>query len=151
MDSIITFEDFTKVDLRVGTIIEVNDFPEARNPAYQLTIDFGEILTEGNSLILTLVKNISNDENRFKRINVQKIASLKDLFNSPIQDITFDINSIDHIEKISKFLNKEGHTVVNLNLKDEKNYFHFQLKNKRDLDRKSINLLRNKQIIAQIN
>ncbi|MEK9674360.1 MAG: DNA polymerase III subunit alpha, partial [Candidatus Pelagibacter ubique] len=41
-----------------------------------------EILKEGNSLILTLVKNISNDENRFKRINVQKIASLKDLFNS---------------------------------------------------------------------
>ena len=39
-----------------------------------------EILKEGNSLILTLVKSISDEENRFKRINVQKIASLKDLF-----------------------------------------------------------------------
>ena len=43
MSQTITFEDFTKVDLRVGTIIEVNDFPEARKPAYQLTIDFGEL------------------------------------------------------------------------------------------------------------
>ena len=42
MDNTITFEDFTKIDIRVGTIIEVNDFPEARNPAYQLTIDFGD-------------------------------------------------------------------------------------------------------------
>ena len=39
--STIQFEDFTKVDLRVGTILEVNDFPEAKNPAYQLIIDFG--------------------------------------------------------------------------------------------------------------
>ena len=37
----ITREDFEKVEMRVGTILEVNDFPEARNPAYQLTIDFG--------------------------------------------------------------------------------------------------------------
>ncbi len=116
------------------------------------TLDLNrEILNEGNSLILTLVKNISNDENRFKRINVQKIASLKDLFNSPIQDITFNISSIDQIEKISKFLNKDGKTLVNINLKDKKNDFLFQLKNKREIDRKSINLLRNKQISAYIN
>ena len=38
----ITWDDFEKVDIRVGTIIDVNDFPNARQPAYQLTIDFGE-------------------------------------------------------------------------------------------------------------
>jgi len=37
----LTWTEFERTDMRVGTIIEVNDFPEARKPAYQLTIDFG--------------------------------------------------------------------------------------------------------------
>ena len=37
----ITWNDFEKVEMRVGTILEANDFPEARKPAYQLVIDFG--------------------------------------------------------------------------------------------------------------
>ena len=53
MDNIITFEEFTKVDLRIGTIIEINDFPEARNPAYQLTIDFGDLGIKKSSAQIT--------------------------------------------------------------------------------------------------
>lgn len=39
----LTWEDFRKVDVRVGRILAVDDFPEARNPSYKLTVDFGSL------------------------------------------------------------------------------------------------------------
>ncbi len=110
-----------------------------------------EILKEGSSLILTIFKNVSNDENRLTRINVQKIASLKDLFNSPINEVSLQLNSEEQIEKISTILNDEGKTIININLVTEDNILKFRLKNARKLERKSLNLLRNQEIQAIIN
>ena len=40
-DNKLTWQEFEKVEMRVGTILEANDFPESRKPAYQLVVDFG--------------------------------------------------------------------------------------------------------------
>lgn len=45
----ISWQDFEKIDIRVGTITEVNDFPKARKPAYKLVVDFGESIGKKQS------------------------------------------------------------------------------------------------------
>ena len=49
----ITWTDFEKVELRAGTILEVQDFPKARKPAYQLKVDFGPLGTKWSSAQIT--------------------------------------------------------------------------------------------------
>ncbi len=110
-----------------------------------------EILKEGNSLILTLIKNISNDENRFKRINVQKIGSLKELFNGPINEVSFYVKSQIEVDEISNILKEDGKTIVNINMTIADKTLKFKLKNSRNLDRKSLNLLRKEEISSTIN
>ena len=104
-----------------------------------------DTLKEGASLILTLSKTISGDEDKIKRINVRKIASLKNLFDSSIQEITFNIKSKEELSEIQTILNKKGDTVININYSNDLETYKFKLKNLRNIDRKSINLLRNRQ------
>lgn len=62
-----TYEDFEKLDIRVGKIVEVVDFPEARKPAYKLTIDFGdEIGTKKSSA--QLPQNYTKQELQDKQV-----------------------------------------------------------------------------------
>ncbi len=79
----VLFEDFQKLDLRVGTIIEVNDFPKAQKPAYQLTIDFGplgikkssaqitELYTKDDLLQRQIVANVNFDDKQIANFTSQ--------------------------------------------------------------------------------
>ena len=49
----ISFEEFINVDIRIGTVIEIKDFPKARKAAYQLIIDFGDIGIKKSSAQIT--------------------------------------------------------------------------------------------------
>lgn len=62
-----TYEDFQKLDIRVGKIIEVEDFPEARKPSYKLQIDFGEEIGVKKSCA-QLPQNYSKEELKDKLV-----------------------------------------------------------------------------------
>ena len=53
MADTISFEDFVKIDIRIGTIVAVSDFPKARKPAFQLKIDFGDLGIKNSSAQVT--------------------------------------------------------------------------------------------------
>ena len=109
-----------------------------------------EMLKEGSSLILTLNKTISPNEDKTKRINVRKITSLKDLFNTSIKEITLKIKSKEQLNEIYKFLDEKGQTIVHINYSSDIETYNFKLKKPRNIERKSIDILRNKEIILNI-
>ena len=108
------------------------------------------ILSEGNSLLITLNKNLSNDENRFKRINVNKITLIKELFNKPILNLEL---SFDDLNKLSNLdlLQMDGKTNVILKYKDNQKLYVFKLKKNRKIDRNQLNLIKKDGISTQIN
>jgi tRNA-binding protein len=67
MKPIISFEEFNNIDIRIGTIIEVSDFPKARKPAYKLVIDFGILGLKKSSAQLTSL--YSKDELKGKKVS----------------------------------------------------------------------------------
>lgn len=62
-----TYDDFQKLDIRVGKIIGVDDFPEARKPSYKLTIDFGDEIGKKRSSA-QLVKNYTKEQLLGKKV-----------------------------------------------------------------------------------
>ena len=110
-----------------------------------------ELLVEGNSLLITLNKSLNDEMNRFRRINVKKIVSMKNLLNNPINQVKFDLKNVNNLEELSKkLINKDGNSDIELELIDLDKKLIFKLKNKRQIGRKSINLIKNKDISAII-
>jgi len=110
------------------------------------------ILIEGNSLLITLNKNLSNDENRFKRINVNKIVLIKELFNKAISNLELSFNDLNKISNLN-LPDKDGKTKVILKLTDSQNKkeYVFKLKNDRKIDRNLLKLMKKDGILTQIN
>lgn len=69
MDKSLSWTDFSKVDMRVGTILTVSDFPEAHKPAYQLQIDFGAEIG-----ILKTSAQITDHYDRTNLVGTQVVA-----------------------------------------------------------------------------
>ena len=76
--------------------------------------------------------------------------SLKNLYNKPISQIEFEITRHDQMKDISELIKNEGNTAVKIKFNDGKEELIFKLKNKRFVDRKLINIIKNQDILATI-
>ena len=85
------------------------------------------------------------------RINILKVTSLKDIVNIPITNVEFSINSKDQLKNLSKILNTPGNTNVKIKYKCNDRNFVIKLDGKRNVARKSLNILKKHDILTTIN
>jgi len=98
-------------------------------------------IIEGNSLMITLIKNYIDEAKSQRRFNVKKIVSLKEILNSSFYEIKFKINTFDELSKIKVLSKKDGKTQITFVISDEGNNYTFSLKDKRYIDNNLINSL----------
>jgi len=106
-----------------------------------------EILIEGNSVMITLVKNYVDENKIQKKINIRKIISMKEVIDKPLDEVILKIKNIDDIIKINKLSLEAGKTKVIIDVQVDKKTLSFQLNKKRKIDHKMLNLIRNEENI----
>ena len=103
-----------------------------------------------NSLI-TVLKNLSNLNNRFKRIGVRKLVSLNEISNQSIPKITFEIEKLDNLKNFSNLISEKGNTNVKIVVKNNSKNLIFELSNKRKINPKILKSLKNEPYLKRIN
>ena len=107
-------------------------------------------IKEGNSVILTLQKITKPNDPQSTRLNVKKIISLDDLINKPINSISFKVKNVDEVDTLSIMLKKGGDVEVNIDVVPSDKAYKIKLKDKRLIDRKTVNLIKNQGISTTI-
>tara|TARA_Y100000590_G_scaffold102995_1_gene117113 strand:+ start:1845 stop:5255 length:3411 start_codon:yes stop_codon:yes gene_type:complete len=108
-----------------------------------------DLLKEGNSLMITLLKNFIDENKIQKKINVKKIISLKEILNKPIDEIKFKFNNLEELNKIKSLQKENGKTKVTFEVNEKNQIFTFELNKLRKLDYKELNSLKIKENIIK--
>ncbi len=98
-----------------------------------------EILVEGNSLMITLIKSSLNEDSTQKRINIKKITSLREIINKPIDQLKIRIKDIKDLDKLKSLDKVEGKTSISLEIEKDEKVYYFLLKDKRKVDQNIVN------------
>ena len=110
-----------------------------------------DILKDGNSILLTLSKTTSGDDKKLKRINIMNISLLKALYDKPINNVKLYIDKIEQLNTLSKYINEHGNTEIIIKFKNKDRYMVFNLDNKRNISRETLQMLKNQDISLEIN
>ena len=107
-------------------------------------------LKEGNSFMLTILKDKDNQENRFRRINVRKISKLEDLTKQHYSNVHIEIDKSNNLNELYKVINKKGNSLIQISIKEGKKNYQFKLKEKRKFDHEILNILNKEHYIKKI-
>ena len=109
------------------------------------------ILKEGKSLLITVIKDISNQDNRFKRISVRKLLNLGEISKQSIPKITLEIEKLENLKKLEDLISEKGNTNVKIVVKNNSKNLIFELSKKRKINPKILKSLKNELYLKRIN
>ena len=124
---------------------------------YELFL-FSEILTlnrdnliEGKSFLLTVLQDKTNQENRFRRINVRKIVSLDKYTKLDYKNVEIHVYDANDLEKLYEAIKTKGNSKIKISVEKENKNYLFELKEKRKFDYETLKYLNKEQYIKKIN
>ncbi len=106
-----------------------------------------EILIEGESFVMTLFKDVSNDQ---KRVNVRKVVLLDSLINNNYKKVSIEIDEKLDLKELKKLLQEKGETEIQLIMRQKDTKFTIKLENPRKFDLKLFNEVKNRQYVKKI-
>ena len=118
---------------------------------------FSEILEEnrkhlvvGQSFLLTVIKDKENQENRFRRISVRKIVSLREIVKQGYSDVYIEINESNNLKKLYEVIKEKGNAKIKISINDKNKNYLFELKDKRKFDYETLKHLNKERYIKKI-
>ena len=109
------------------------------------------ILRGGRSFLITVLKDLSNQNNRFKRTSVKKLLSLSEISKQSIPKITFEIEKLENLKNFSNLISEKGDTDVKIVVKNNSKNLIFELSEKRKINPKILKSLKNELYLKRIN
>ena len=107
-------------------------------------------LIEGQSFLLTVIKDKKNQENRFKRISLRKIVNVNDLVNKNYKEVYIEIDKSENIKKLSETINEKGSSKIQIFINETNKQYLFELKDKRKFNFETLKNLNKEQYIKKI-
>jgi DNA polymerase-3 subunit alpha len=108
-------------------------------------------LVEGKSFLITVIKDKENSENRFRRINVRKIASLEEITKLNYSNVLIEIDKSDSLKKLYESIKEKGNSKIQISIAEENKNYLFELKDKRKFDFETLKYLNREPYIKKIN
>ena len=107
-------------------------------------------LIEGQSFLLTVIKDKENQENRFRRINVRKIVSLKEITKEGYSDVYIEINESSNLKDLYEAIKEKGNSKIKISINDKNKNYLFELKDKRKFNFETLKHLNKERYIKKI-
>tara|TARA_B100000029_G_scaffold451678_1_gene476398 strand:- start:67 stop:3489 length:3423 start_codon:yes stop_codon:yes gene_type:complete len=108
-------------------------------------------LIEGKSFLLTLIKDLDNQENRFRRMNVKKIISLDDATQLNYNNVHIEINASNKLDKLYESIKEKGNAKIKISIVEKNKKYLFELRDKRKFDYETLKYLNKEPYIKKIN